>query len=416
MRSVIWLVLLFGVAVVAATTLGSNDGLVTIYWHGWRTELSLNLFGLLVLASCALFLFAFKAVSTLVNLPRRAGEWRALRRERAAAHALREAMTEYFAARYSRARKAAERALACAEGTPQLERDSEFLLLAHLVGAGSLHRLQDRPRRDESLRLALKVAKDSKGALRSADEAPRLLAAEWALDDRDALRALETLAALPAGVGRRTHALRLKLKAARMARRPLEALHTARLLANHQAFSPDVALSLTRSLAREVLEEAHAIDQLHRVWEQLDAADRRDPQVVALAALRAVRLEAPSDARQWLRPCWDKLATLAPEDRRAVALALIEARSGIGSDWLPRLEQALAAVGHESEVAAAVGMAYADHGLWGKARKLLEQSASALGLLHRTRRAVWHQLAALAREENDEARALRCEQAAAALD
>jgi HemY protein len=32
MRSVIWLVLLCVVAVVAATTLGSNDGLVTIYW------------------------------------------------------------------------------------------------------------------------------------------------------------------------------------------------------------------------------------------------------------------------------------------------------------------------------------------------------------------------------------------------
>ncbi|MEO5734555.1 MAG: heme biosynthesis HemY N-terminal domain-containing protein, partial [Rubrivivax sp.] len=378
--------------------------------------LSLNLFVLLVLAVCALSLLAFKAVSTLVNLPRRAGEWRALRRERAAAHALREAMTEYFAARYSRARKAADRALACAEGTPQLERDGEFLLLAHLVGAGSLHRLQDRTQRDESLRQAMKVARDIKGAPRSTDEAPRLLAAEWALDDRDALRALEALAALPAGVARRTHALRLKLKAARMARRPLEALHTARLLANHQAFSPDVAQSLTRSLAREVLDEAHAIDQLHRLWSQLDAADRRDPQVVAMVAQRAVRLDAPADARQWLRPFWDKLSTLPADDRCAVALALIEARSGIGSDWLPRLEQALHSSGHESEVAAAVGMAYADRGLWGKARVLLQQSAGAVELPNRTRRAVWRQLAALAREDNDEPTALRCEQAAAALD
>jgi HemY protein len=32
------------VAVVAATTLGSNDGLVVVYWAGWRTDLSLNLF------------------------------------------------------------------------------------------------------------------------------------------------------------------------------------------------------------------------------------------------------------------------------------------------------------------------------------------------------------------------------------
>ena len=44
MRSVIWLVLLFVAAVVAATTLGTNDGLVSLYWNGWRLDLSLNLF------------------------------------------------------------------------------------------------------------------------------------------------------------------------------------------------------------------------------------------------------------------------------------------------------------------------------------------------------------------------------------
>ena len=47
MRGIIWLVLLFAVAVVAATTLGRNDGLVSIYFGAWRTDLSLNLFVLL---------------------------------------------------------------------------------------------------------------------------------------------------------------------------------------------------------------------------------------------------------------------------------------------------------------------------------------------------------------------------------
>jgi uroporphyrin-III C-methyltransferase len=39
-RGVIWLVLLFVVAVVAATTFGRNDGLVSIYWGGWRVPTS----------------------------------------------------------------------------------------------------------------------------------------------------------------------------------------------------------------------------------------------------------------------------------------------------------------------------------------------------------------------------------------
>ena len=44
MRMVIWLVLLFVAAVVAALTLGNNDGLASFYWRGWRMDLSLNLF------------------------------------------------------------------------------------------------------------------------------------------------------------------------------------------------------------------------------------------------------------------------------------------------------------------------------------------------------------------------------------
>ncbi len=61
MRGVIWLVLLFVVAVVAATTLGSNDGLVSIYWRGWRTDLSLNLFVILVLVACGVLMSAVQA-------------------------------------------------------------------------------------------------------------------------------------------------------------------------------------------------------------------------------------------------------------------------------------------------------------------------------------------------------------------
>ena len=48
MRLAIWFVLLFAVAVVAATAFGTNDGLASFYWSGWRLDLSLNLFLLLL--------------------------------------------------------------------------------------------------------------------------------------------------------------------------------------------------------------------------------------------------------------------------------------------------------------------------------------------------------------------------------
>ena len=414
MRGIIWLVLLCVVAVVAATTLGSNDGLVTIYWAGWRTELSLNLFLILLLGACALIFSAAQALRSLLTLPERASEWRALRRERAAQAALREALGEYFSARYSRAHKAAQRALALRQDAPVLQDDAEFGVLAQLLAAGSLHRLQDRPRRDTVMQALFQGMRRS-GA-HGVEDGARLLAAEWAIDDRDAARAVELLDQLPAGVARRTQALRLKLQASRLSRQPLEALHTARLLAKHQGFTPVAARGLLRSLSGEALDETHDLQQLKRLWQQLDAADRRDAAVAARAAGRAVALGSTADAREWLRPFWDRLADLERDDRDAVALALFDAAPGIEHEWLPRLEAALDAFGHEAAVVVAVGMAFADRQLWGKARKLLDPSAAAAALPARVRRRVWRALAQMAREGGDAARAQDCERAAAALE
>ncbi len=417
MRSIIWLVLLCVVAVVAATTLGSNDGLVTIYWAGWRTELSLNLFLILLALVCALLFSAAQAMRSLLSLPERASEWRALRRERAAQAALREAQAEFFSARYSRAHKAALRALALCDDSPQLQDDAEFGLLAQLLAAASLHRLQDRSRRDAVMQsLFQQVGLRRGGGGHGAEDGARLLAAEWAIDDRDAARAAELLDQLPAGVARRTQALRLKLQASRLQRQPLQALHTARLLAKHQGFTPTAARGLLRSLAAEAIEDSHDLHQLQRLWQQLDAADRADANVAARAAARAGRLGSNADAREWLRPFWDRLGELERDDREAIALALFDAAPGIEHEWLPRLEAALEAHGHDSAVVAAVGMAFADRQLWGKARKLLEQSAAATALPLRVRRRAWRALAQMAREAGDDARAQACERAAAALE
>ena len=50
MQGIVWILLLAVAAVVGATALGANDGLVTLFWMGWRVDFSLNLFllGLLV--------------------------------------------------------------------------------------------------------------------------------------------------------------------------------------------------------------------------------------------------------------------------------------------------------------------------------------------------------------------------------
>ena len=336
------------------------------------------------------------------------------RRDRSAQAALRDALAQYFGGRYSRAQRAAQRALTIQADTPELAQDNEFTVLGHLLAAGSAHRLQDRTSRDEELRRALHLSRRSLSA-RSAEEGARLLAAEWALDDRDAPRAMELLAELPVGVARRTHALRLKLQATRLGRQPQDALKTARLLAKHQGFSKVAAQGLLRSLAFESLATAHDADQLRGIWLQFDAVDRRDPFVAARAAGRAAELGAVDEARGWLRPFWERLSELAVDERAAVAQALAGAMQGLGPEWLPRLEAASQAYPREGAIALALGCALTERQLWGKARVALEQAAADSGLPAAARRKAWLALARLAQQEGDAARVARCFEAAARL-
>ncbi|HET8694237.1 MAG TPA: heme biosynthesis HemY N-terminal domain-containing protein [Aquabacterium sp.] len=398
MRSIVWILLLSVAAVVSAIALGSNDGLVTIYWLGWRTDLSLNFF---LLALILIFLSAhslIRGLDSLLDLPERAKRWRLANRERLAQAALRESLGLYLAGRYTRAHKAAQRAVAIQADSPGIELDAEFSALAHLLSAGSLDRLQDKGKRDEHLRRALELSQLTRKP-RVTEEGARLLMAECAIGDNDASRALKELAELAPGVSRRTQALRLKLQATRMKRQPLDALKTARLLAKHQGFTSVAAEGLLRTLAAEALQTARDADQLRQVWAQLDPSDRSDPLVVAHAATRIANLGAPHEARQWLAPLWDRIAQLPTEAVDALAKALSHSLLGLEPEWLPRLDAATQPALRHPGLALALGLALAERQLWGKARSMLLSAANDLDLDLERRRLAWATLGQLAERE-----------------
>lgn len=411
MRSVIWLILLFVAAVVAASVFGQNDALVSLFYGHWRLDMSLNLFLLLLLGLVMVLFATLQAAQALLSLPVRAREWRELKRERAAQALLREGFGEFLAARYARSRRAVQKALDLQAEARELAQDRNFAVQARLIAASALHRLQDRAGRDEQLALA--QASHGSG---STSEGILLLSAQWAMEDRDAGRCMALLAELPPGVARRTQALRLKLQAARQLGRPLEALQTARLLAKHQGFSVGAAQSLLRSLAIDALEQALDESQLARVWQGLDEADRRDPWVLAGAARRAAQLGLPEQGQAWLWPAWEQLQRLDSEGREQLALALVTCVEAVDTRWLPPMEEALSRYGREPAIVAAAGAVFAHRQLWGKARRLLEQTASAEGLPSRVRRQALRVLARIARQEDDEAQASHFDQRAAALD
>jgi HemY protein len=220
---------------------------------------------------------------------------------------------------------------------------------------------------------------------------------------------------LPPGVARRTQALRLRLQAQRLAGQSLEALRTARLLAKHQGFTPLAARGLLRTLALQVLDDARDADQLQRAWQQLEPADRADAHVAAHGARRAAAYGRPAVARAWLKPSWEALSRLDADEREQVALALIDAVEGIGTDWLPSLESTLDAYAGEPALVAAAGIAFAERQLWGKAAGPLEQAARDAALAPSARRCAWRTLARMAHDKGDAERAAACERAAAAL-
>jgi HemY protein len=411
MRGVVWLVLLFVVAVVAATVLGENDGLVAVSWGHWRVDLSLNLVLLLLVLSGMLIWSIGRALDALWSLPRRAREWRALQRERAAHGAFREALGHYFSGRFSRAHKAARRALELRQAYPELALPPDHEALSLALAAGSLHRLQDRAGRDAVLQQLR--ARPFQAASRSAQEGALLLAAEWALEDQDAAQAQDHLDALPAGAARRTQALRLRMRAARLDRRSLQALELARLLSKHQAFSASAAAGLLRALALEHLDAARDADQLSRQWQWLDPADRADTVVLSHAIKRAVAWGAHDVARQWLVPAWAGWNAAAPTDRQRLALALAACAPGAGVDWLERVEQAAQQFPADPFLAYATGEICAERALWGKARQYLESAHRHPELPPAAQRQALRRLAQLARGEGDEAQARRYLQACA---
>ena len=159
MRAALWLIGLFALAVAGAWLADHNEGVVAIFLHPYRIDLSLNLFALGLLLLVAVLLLAQKAVSALVSLPREARRWRLQQKERAAHAALLDAYGQFMAGRYLRARKAAELVLAREDALRDvadhpLAHSAALRTVAHVLAAESAHALQDKALRDQHLQQA----------------------------------------------------------------------------------------------------------------------------------------------------------------------------------------------------------------------------------------------------------------------
>ena len=410
MRAALWLLALFGVAVATALFAGNNQGTVTFYWPPHRLDLSLNLVILLLVGGFATVYAALRALATLLELPHKARRWRVQQKERAMHGALLDALTHMLGGRFVRSRKSATAALsqqsALAASDKTAPHGKQLRALAHMLAAEASHALQDRTARDSHLNNALTESPMQGTATeQEMHEGVQMRAARWLLDDRDAGAALERLAALPQGAARRTLALRTKLKATRLARHTQEALETARLLGKHRAFSPSAAQSIVRGLATELINGAHDTAQLEQIWLSLETSERSMPELAIHAAQRLAALGGDSThVRAWLMPVWERMVgqsdALTDHHMLHMVQALEAGLSTLDAPWLARIESAQQANPRDTRLQYLAGMACLNRQLWGKAEKLLTQTAQ--HARDRTLQAsAWRHLAELAEQRGD---------------
>lgn len=411
MRAALWLMSLFAIAVASALFAGDNHGTVSLFWSPYRLDLSLNLFLLLLAGGFLTLHLAMRALSALMNIPQQARHWRLLQKERSIHTALLESLSHLVAGRFVRARKAAELVISLEESVQRsgerLTYGGRLRILSHLLAAESAHALQNRGVRDSHFQKALDEA-----AARDAQEARegvQLRGAGWALDDRDAVAAMQWLDQLPQGASRRTLALRLRFRAARQAGQSQVALETARLLTKHRAFSEAAGKSIARELAIELIRAAHDGVQIQRAWDALENAEQQIPEVAFEAAERLLSHGgAVAVSRQWLLPVWEAMVqshealTLVQRVRLVRVLERGFSTSGGAPDtaWLSRIETAQLGNPRDAVLQYLAGVVCMRLSLWGKAQQLFKQSLSMLQDSELARD-TWLALAQMAEQRGD---------------
>ena len=371
-RAVLWLLALFGVAVGSALFAASNPGTVTLFWPPYRVDLSLNLVLLVLLALFVVVHLALGALETFAGIPGQARRWRLQQKERWVQSSLVDALAHLVAGRFVRARKAAEYALAMHTREDAKDesqgRSLRIQAILHLVAAESAHAVQDHSLRDQHFQQATDLLNIPE--VSATQEGFYMRAARWALDDHDAPAAAQWLERLPQGAARRTLALRLRFRVARMQGENAVALETLRLLVKHRAISSGNGASVSQALALELLHAGQDTGQILTAWDFLDDGERTLTDVaLGMAKHWLAKGGDAAQSRQWLLPVWERMVqdpkALSSLQRmrlvRCLEAGLLTQHEAPDVKWVSRIESA-----QQSQARDPLS-------LWGKAQHLLRQ-------------------------------------------
>ncbi|MGN6653512.1 heme biosynthesis protein HemY [Trinickia sp.] len=350
LRGLLWLALLFVLAVVLATVGHFDAGQVLIVYPPYRVDISLNLVVVGIIAAFILLYALIRIGRNVWTMPKRVAAYRVRAKEAKAHAALREAIGNLYAGRFSRAEKAAREALS-------LESNKGA---AGLVAAVAAHRMREYVRRDEWL-----------GAIDAPDwqDARLMASADMRADGRDPDGALTALTEMQAQGTRRIHAQQIALRAQQQLKNWAEVLKLVKTLEKREALHPAVAVRLRQQAAENLLRDRrHDPDALLALWHSLAPAERQSPRLADLAAELLIALDRHQEARKIVEDAlahnWDaRLLRRYPETAQADALPLIQKAEA----WRKERPE-------DPDLMFALGRLCLHQQLWGKAQSFLESA------------------------------------------
>ncbi len=350
-RGLIWLALLFAVAVIVATVGGFDGGQILLVMPPYRVDVSLNLFVVAIVLLFVVLYGLIRAARGVWKMPSRVAAYRARSKLAKANASLRDAVGHLYAGRFSKAEKAARDALSVDDNKGA----------ASLVGASAAHRLHEYARRDEWL--AQIAGADWQNA--------RLMAtADMRADGRDADGALVALTEMQAQGGRCIHAQQIALRAQQQLKNWGEVLKLVRMLEKREALHPAVAVHLRQVAAENLLRDRqHNPDALMELWQSLTPAERQSPRLADLAAELLIALDRRAEAKKIVEDAlahnWD--ARLLRRYPDCIG----------GDDAFPLIQRAESWQKERTEDADllfTLGHLCLHQQLWGKAQAFLEQA------------------------------------------
>jgi len=349
LRALIWVVMIIAIAVGLTLLARHSTGYVLVVSPPYRIELSLNLLLLLLVAAFGVFYFVVRMIAATLGLPAQIREFRAARRCRKARATLASALREYFAGRYARAEKAAQRALDMGEQPD----------LSAIVAARAAHGLRAYDRRDDYLSRAAAAAGHN-------DPTQVVTEAELLLEQRRSQEALDALRRL-----RRPHtaALRLELRAQQEMRNWEQTFTLVNELQRRKVFDAEEATEIRRAALIENLRR-NALDMtgLEEAWRKMSAKERTDHRIAAAAARCFIALGGCAQAHRIIEEALE-----SSWDSDVVAL-YAECDGGDARQRIERAESWLKSYPRDAVLLLALGKLCAASELWGKAQSYLEAS------------------------------------------